>query len=184
MNHDYSDAAQRLSELSADGDDRAGDAADLELVRSTLETFLAVRYSSLGNDELLDLVDEAVARLFEQSRREGALERAGAWLFTVVRRLAIDRLRTLRHDRTDVPCLSDDELARLIDRMATSRRVEVAFQRAGASQDHVCIRILKTWLDLAEELGAVPTSRDVALLTGYSHTTVNDALARFRRYLV
>jgi hypothetical protein len=42
--------------------------------------------------------------------------------------------------------------------------------------------VVTVWLDMAQERGKEPSSRRVAERTGVSHTSVNQALRRFRSY--
>jgi DNA-directed RNA polymerase specialized sigma24 family protein len=159
--------------------------ADLELVRDSLHTFLLARFQRLGADDLLDVADEALFRLVEESRQQGrALDYPAAWLFRVASREAISRLRrpadsTGREEQV----LNDDALAALIEANASRATVEHAFRRAVADSDHVAVQVVQAWLDLASELGVAPSSRAVANRIAYSHTTVNSALDRFRSYL-
>lgn len=184
MNGLFSDAATRLSkEMAVEGGEVRY--ADHEYVREGLQAFLLARFPALGADELLDVVDESLERLLRESRRQGPLEYPGAWLFRVASRQAIDRLRRDRgaplHDADAL--LEDDQLAALIDRNATRGVIEEGFRRAYRERDHVAVRVVSSWLDLATASGEAPPSRAVADLIGYSHTTVNEALARFRSYI-
>lgn len=184
MSRQLSEAAARLSAhfVAEEGEPPR---ADYEVVRDALQAFLLARFATLGPDELLDVADEALFRLFDESRRQGqALANPSSWLFTVAARLAIDRLRAagkMAEGPDTQP--DDDRLAGLLDEDASRWAVEAAFARAYAAGDHVCVRIVTVWLDLAAELGYAPSSREVAERVSYSHTTVNEALARLRRYL-
>lgn len=185
MSESLSDVARRLSAsfASAGAEPPAG---DHEQVRAALQTFLLARFPVLAADELLDIVDEAVARLLQESRRQqAALEHAAAWLFVVARREAIDRLRRDRSGplEPDDTVDDDDALAALIDRDASRTVIEGAFRRAYAANDHLAVRVVMAWLDTADATGAEPASRALAEQIGYSHTTINEALTRFRGYV-
>jgi DNA-directed RNA polymerase specialized sigma24 family protein len=185
MSGRVTEAAQRLSEHAARHGREQLSSTDVEAVRDALYAFLLARYRALGADEVLDVVDEALLRLVETSAEaEEPLEHAAAWLFTVAKNEALTRLRRLRTgDRMPPDELDDDELAMLLDADASRSMVEDGFRRATSAGDHIAIRVVGAWLDLAAELGEAPSSRLVAARSGYSHTTVNDALGRFRSYL-
>jgi DNA-directed RNA polymerase specialized sigma24 family protein len=184
MSDDFFESARLLSAgFALDGS--PVDRSDYERVRSGLRRFLLVRYRTLGPDELLDIVDEAMLRLLRESRRQGReLQNPSGWLITVAGRLALDALGKLggavdREHRTR----DDDEIARMIDRAASKESLRVGIERAIAHQDRICVHVVTAWLDLAAETGKEPPSRDVGDRCGVSHTTVNNALARFRSYL-
>jgi len=63
---------------------------------------LGLAYRMLGDyDEAEDAVQEAYLRW--QSRNDGEIRSPEAWLVTVVTRIAVDRLRVLKADRTSYP---------------------------------------------------------------------------------
>jgi DNA-directed RNA polymerase specialized sigma24 family protein len=140
-----------------------------------------------------DLAQDLLMRILELARdgRGERIERPGAFLWVMARNAAMDRVRRARHGPrlSDAPegppdrPADDDAIARLLDRDASSEAVERALRAAVAGEDHLTVRVVAAWLDLAEERGEPPSSRDVAPRAGVSHTTVNHALARFRGYL-
>jgi hypothetical protein len=77
----------------------------------------------------------------------------------------------------------DDETARLLDRAAGKQSIQLGIEEAIRAGDSVAVHVVTEWLDLAEETGETPPSRTVAERCGCSHTTVNQALTRFRGYL-
>lgn len=76
----------------------------------------------------------------------------------------------------------DDAIARLLDGNASAGRIEDALRAAKAADDALVGRVVYAWLKLAETRVGPPTSRDVGELVGVSHTSVNQALRRFRSY--
>lgn len=180
----FSTAAARLSDAFA-RDGAPMHSRDHEIVRSGLVRFLLARFRSLGVDELLDAVDEAVTRLLRESRRRGrSVENAGGWLVAVAKNLARDRLRRLANEPkfAEQPA-TDDDTARLLDQLTTKEAIRDGIARAVRVRDHVCVAVVTEWLDLATESGERPSSRAVATRCGCSHTTVNQALDRFHGYL-
>jgi transcriptional regulator of aromatic amino acid metabolism len=78
--------------------------------------------------------------------------------------------------------VSDDAIAALLDREATAASVQAALTAAVADGADLLAHVVASWLDLAEELGRPPSSREVAPRAGVSHTTVNTMLRELRGY--
>lgn len=184
MSSAFSESAKRLSVAFAmDGHEVAR--RDHEHVREGLRRSLVSRFHTLGADELLDIIDETIARLLRESRRQsGALDNPAGWLVKTAHNRAVDRMRSLareqlaQEDRHD-----DDESARLISRVADHDMLSQGIETAIRCGDRVCVHVVTAWLDLASETADSPSSRAVGKRCGCSHTTVNDALSRFRSYL-
>jgi DNA-directed RNA polymerase specialized sigma24 family protein len=70
-----------------------------------------------------------------------------------------------------------------IERDATHAAVVAALRAHVQANDERTVTIITKWLDAADELGRAPSTREVAELTGVSHTTVAQALHRFREAL-
>lgn len=125
-----------------------------------------------------------------RSESQERVRHPAALLLVIARRLALDQLRSAWVQRTEplpeelleVPG-DDDAIAALLSRDATAEVIADAMRTAAQQGDDVAVRCVAVWLDLAEQHGAAPTSREVAALASVSHTTVAVALARFRRYL-
>lgn len=175
----------RMNVAFARRDDDAVSGADHALVRETIERILFIRYRTLGPDEIFDVADEAITRLLRESRRRGApLENPAGWLRTVAGNIAKEKLEELGHFAdSDVEPAVDDETIAVISRAASHSSVADALKLAIADRDETTVRIISDWLDLQDELGRAPSSRQVGEKAGYSHTTVNQALARFGEYL-
>jgi DNA-directed RNA polymerase specialized sigma24 family protein len=154
-------------------------------VRSSLSRIVLARYRVLGVDEILNVVDETITRLIRETEDAASpLSSPSSWLVTVALNLARDQVRRIgRQPKMAEEPASDDETARLLDRNASTQAVDAGMAEAVRRRDDVVIAVATTWLDLAEEIGAAPASRLVAERCGYSHTTVNDALSRFRDYV-
>jgi DNA-directed RNA polymerase specialized sigma24 family protein len=159
-------------------------AIDLVIVQRGLLRLLGARFPKLPDAEGEELADEAIARLIEQTRTGAvsAVKNPAAYLSTVARNLALDRMKKVEPLELveDLPD-SDDAIAALLDRDATAATVQMAMQAAIAAGDHLAVRVVAAWLDLAAERGE-PTSREVAKRARTSHTTVNEAIRRFRGY--
>jgi DNA-directed RNA polymerase specialized sigma24 family protein len=181
----FADAAKRINSALARRDDAAVTSADHALVLQTLERILFVRYRALGPDEIFDTASEAVARLLRESRRRGVpLDNPAGWLRTVAGNIAKEKLEDLGHfaDSDEEPA-DEDETLSVISRLGDQDAFVRALELAIADRDETTVRIVTDWIDLEEELGRSPSSRQVGEKTGYSHTTVNQALSRFGEYL-
>jgi DNA-directed RNA polymerase specialized sigma24 family protein len=149
-----------------------------------LLTILFSRFSSLGPAELCEIADEAVKRLLEESQRQGrTLDNAAAWLRKTASNLAIDRVRRAREDRLDDESIGDEWSARVLERFESNDQVKRGLAIAIEKRDYVAVHVVTDYLDLAAEESGFPSSRAVAERCGYSHTTVLEALKRFRRYM-
>ena len=104
----------------------------------------------------------------------------------------IDILRTLRAPNAPISvdasvlenvALSDDDVARLVERRATVEMFAVVLRRARHDGDVTVFRLVTYLLDQADQTGQVPSNRAAAAALGLSHTGVAKALARFRALL-
>jgi DNA-directed RNA polymerase specialized sigma24 family protein len=138
------------------------------------------------------VAQEAVVRLLERLGSSSAEEvrHPGGLLLVIAQRLALDQLRSAWVMRTEpMPVeelerqADDDAIAVLLSREASAQRVEQGLTAAADAGDHLVVRCVTAWLDLAERHGATPSSRAVAAAASVSHTSVANALARFRAYL-
>ncbi len=189
MNVQLSKFDREVSRLVSLLADDAAVSDDLRAVEAELRRRLS-SYEPRVDTEAV--AQEAVLRLVERLR-SGSRERVrhpGALLLVIARRLALDQLRSAWVQRTEpLPgellkaSADDDAIAALLSRDATAQVVSDAIGTAAQQGDDVVVRCVAVWLDLAERHGAAPTSREIAALASVSHTTVANALARFRRYL-
>jgi RNA polymerase sigma factor (sigma-70 family) len=143
--------------------------------------------------EAEEAAQDVVLRIIELAEDDGealaGIRNAGAYLTRLARNRAIDHLR--RSARKDISLSDelsatlpshDDAVAALLDSSASAATVRAAMRRAVEHDEQLTLRVVTTWLDLADELDEAPTSRQVADRVGVSHTSVNQALKRFRSY--
>jgi DNA-directed RNA polymerase specialized sigma24 family protein len=164
------------------------DRDDLALVLTTTERWLSSRVYDAQLRH--DVAVEAFYRL-AHAARSGHFDDGrpvGAWLRVVAQRVAIDYARRDQRRAGDQPLRvdvanADDEIARLLDGVVSADRIRHGLKVAVDAGDYETVRLLATWLDLAERQGGVPPSREVAEITRVSHMQVQRALRRFRRYL-
>jgi DNA-directed RNA polymerase specialized sigma24 family protein len=180
----FADCARRLSAAcSLDG--ASPESRDFERVRVDLIRSLLARFHFLGPDEIAEFADEAMERLVRESRRQGReLANPAGWLVTVAGNLAKDRLK--RQDPEPLPhedCVADTKAEKLLGHLEAKDSFDSAIATAIREGDDVAVRVVQVWLEMAEETGEAPSSRAVGTRCGYSHTTVQQALARFVRYL-
>ena len=148
---------------------------------------MLLRYR-LSDSDAQDAAQEIIVKIVEHRSTAAEVRNPAAYLTRLARNRAIDELR--RRRRHDVQFADefvgeaeDDRTAALLDASATAANVERALNVAHAAGDTIGIRIVSTWLDLAQRYGDEPSSREVAQQAGVSHTSVNQALKRFRSYL-
>lgn len=168
---------------------------DYRIVATTLARF--ARGYRVSDDDAQEIVAGVLAETIGRGSTAGDTEvrQPGAYLFWTTRNRTLDRLRQAsRHpvDSLDNESLDrghgwysedDDGISRMLDRRASSEIIDAALRAAVAANDGVVARVVAVWLELAEELGREPTSREVAPAAETSKTTVTNALRRFKSYL-
>lgn len=125
-----------------------------------------------------------------------AIDKPTSYLFWATRNRAIGRLRKvnkLGESEFDVSADAmygqryyspqDEAIVGLLGLDSSAAQVEDALRVAKAVGDSLTYRVVLAWLDLAESQTKTPSSRDVGRALGVSHTSVNQALRRFRDYL-
>jgi RNA polymerase sigma factor (sigma-70 family) len=142
----------------------------------------------LTPEELDEVASDAVMRLIKvvQLDRLDPDRPAGAWLRVVADHLAIDALRR-RARSSAVPfdetmhgtARDDDRFAALLDSSAAASDIRHALRDAADAGNGDIVRVVTTWLGLAEANGEAPSSRDVGDRLGISHMTVQRALRAF-----
>jgi hypothetical protein len=178
------DSRTVLSDLAAGMDP---DARALRNVQFLLRSHVARVFPELDADEI---VQEVIVRLIQRRNIASTkIENPWGYLLAMARNAAIDAIRAgtrRRGAQLDHPSdqfSSEDEIAGLIDRDATHAALLAAFRVHIRAGDTSVVPIITAWLDTAEELARAPTTREVAARAGVSHTSVAQALVRFRATL-
>jgi RNA polymerase sigma factor (sigma-70 family) len=186
-------AARELLEAVRSGTATTVPPEQLRLVFDWLAGTLMRSYGFADNDAA-DAAQDAIVSLLEVvgSGESAAHEirNPAAYLTWLARNRAIDRFRRGHFEtprdlepRGEAARGDDDErIAALLDRAASAAVIEEAMRAALDVQDALAVQVVTVWLDTAEELGKAPSSREVAKRSGVSHTSVNQALRRFRTY--
>jgi RNA polymerase sigma factor (sigma-70 family) len=139
-----------------------------------------------------DIVQTTLIRLLARPDGLARTEIDNEWAYLVgaTRNTALDALRA-RQRRQEVALDAaperpepDDPIAAMLDRDASRTTVVDAMRQLLAEGDDQTVRIITTWLDMADELGVAPSTRDAAKRIGVSHTSVATALKRFREAIV
>jgi DNA-directed RNA polymerase specialized sigma24 family protein len=190
----FAGAASRLVAVLSTGSPDEISRDDLAIVVAWLGHWLVRRYQ-LTESDAEEVVVGAVERLFElrvstPEAERTEIENPVGYLVTMARHRAIDRLRRARAAserdevlrRESMPTVTDDDIAALLDRQSTVHEIQTAIRAAVEAGDDLTVRVVAAWLNLAAELGVEPVSREVAAAAGVSHTSVNQALRRFRTY--
>jgi DNA-directed RNA polymerase specialized sigma24 family protein len=137
-----------------------------------------------------DVAQDTIAQLIKRPpKRE--VKNPWGYLSRSASNAARDSLRALRRrQETTLDALPeqsltalDDAIAGFIDRHATHERVVAALRIGIDMGDSLTVRIITVWLDLADELGKAPSTREVAVRAHVSHTRVAQALRQFRTLL-
>ena len=161
----------------------------LRAVSQVLMAWLAKR--RLDPRDCEEVVADATNRLLI-AVRAGRLDPSrppGAWLRVVADNLALDMLRrhrpsaTLPEEGAMADTREDDRIAALLDASAAAEDVSRAIREAAANGKFDLVRIVATWLDLAEATGEAPSNREVAARLGVSHMTVQRGLRAFAQWL-
>jgi DNA-directed RNA polymerase specialized sigma24 family protein len=172
------------------GEASAASAQDLDALIKWLREWAGATLR-ISDADAADASQEAVIALLERTLDPSGdpVRNPAAFLTWLTRNRAIDRLRAqTRHSPEPLETATarlggdDEAIARLLDHAATTDRVEAALRVALERDDALTVRVVTIWLDEAEATGAPPASRQIASRAGVSHTTVNQALRRFRGY--
>lgn len=178
---------QRHGEL--DADDEKSLAAALIVVTETLPALMKVETRGLGV-ERGDVAQEALQR-FLTAVNAGKVHPEGSPAgYLLVTAINVARSMARRPplpipdlDALDATVADVDRYAELLDQLASEDGVREALGTAATRGDHTTVAVVRAWLDLAHNLGAAPSSRQVATELAISKTSVANALDRFRSYL-
>lgn len=185
-------AAERLLRALSSESGFGARSADFRSVTAVLARFVSA--FGVSAEDADEVAQEAV--IDAHRRGLGAIANPGAFLFWTARNRAIDwgrrsqrtsRVETLTGDVED-PLLGarysaeDDAIAAIFEDDATAEMLELALTAANAAGDSLVSRVVGAWLEVANQTGKAPTSREVAEKAALSHTSVNQALRRFRNY--
>jgi DNA-directed RNA polymerase specialized sigma24 family protein len=183
----FDQASRRVFAAMHDGDLAAIERQDLETIIGVLCSVL--RRCGLSESDAADGAQDVAMTVIALGRGTGEVRNPAAYLTQLARNRAVDEFRRSR--RRDLPLSTelaaelpsdDDAIAALLDASATADAIRRGMRAAVEAQDHLALRVVSTWLDAADELGTAPPSREVARRAGVSHTSVNQALKRFRSY--
>lgn len=183
------DPVDALVERLRAGRPLSGDQFEALLV--VLRMWLSRR--ALPREDLDEVAADAVIRLVtavEQGRLDPERP-AGAWLRVVADHLALDLLKrkqrrpsTVEFDeRAHDMARNDERIVALLDENAAGADI-ARLMRAFADADRQdVVRVVATWLDLAEFDGVAPSTRRVAERMGISHASVQRMLNAFKAEL-
>ncbi len=184
----FGEAVRSLLRASEQGTEPAPEA--LRIVLHGLEAYLT-RSFGRSLTEPSDVAAEALVRFLERAQRPSLEPASAPGLITVIaRNIAVDVLRQRRREVVvedpnagSDSAAADDEIAALLDRTTDAAAVQVGMEQAFWHGDLEMVRIVRAWLDLAQELGREPKSREAGAALGVSHSTVLRALNEFRAFV-
>lgn len=167
------------------------ESTSLAVVMEGVEAYLLSRFRLSAGDGS-EVASEAVARFVERCRQGDVdAEKAAGLLTIMARNIAVDLLRR-RSRETPSGVVEgaladqgskDDEIAALLDRRADRAAIVQAMATALRLNDLMTVKVVRIWLDLADEHGRAPGAREVAAVVGVSHSTVLRSLSAFREYV-
>jgi DNA-directed RNA polymerase specialized sigma24 family protein len=183
----FDQAARRMFTALRNGDSAAVGSQDLETIIGTLRSLM--RRYGLSEGDAADGAQEVALSVVALGPKTTEVRNPAAYLTRIAQNLAVDELRRSRHKDVGLSAelaaqlpSDDDAIAALLEANATAETIRCAMRAAVEAQDPLALRVVSTWLDAADELGKTPPSREVARRAGVSHTSVNQALKRFRSY--
>lgn len=156
-------------------------------IRARLE-----RYGSLSSEDADDIASYVFIKLADRVKKHGPLL-TDAYVYATARHAMIDHLRRGRNRARELPVptedlaayelASDDAVSSAFEATETAATVVAALQKARLAGDQTAYLIVTTALNETQRLGKRPSNRQLAQQLQVSHTTVNNALNRFREYL-
>ena len=182
-------AAARL--LAAFTDGREPAPLDVTLLDGALASYVRKRFAAPDAD---DIAAETMIRFLEHARQAGlSIEVPIAYLYRMAFNIASrsgdrGRIRTGTSGPAMEAARDDDRVAASVDRISASSDIRDALSAAakgapGGGPDAVAVRILATFLDLADR-GQDTSTRAVASAAECSHTTVERVYGQARSFLL
>jgi RNA polymerase sigma factor (sigma-70 family) len=164
---------------------------EFEALLGVLRVWLSRR--ALSREDVDEVAADAVMRLVsavEQGRLDPERP-AGAWLRVVADHLALDLVKrkqrrpsTVEFDERAHDIARDDErIVALFDESAAAADVARLMRVFADADRQDVVRVVATWLDLAEFDGVAPSTRHVADRIGISHASVQRMLNAFKAEL-
>jgi len=180
------DPEERAARLLLSGGSPA--TSDYQALRARIVSYL--RTMAVEPVEAEDIADETVTRILRASKVIHDVGSPVGYILRSARNERSSRLRRRREEPIGPGFITergeetnDEALLRLLDRDLDLQLVQAALALASQEGDVACLLVVQTWLDLAADNGATPSSRDVGRELDMAHTTVQRVLRRFRDYL-
>jgi len=181
----FADAVDELVAAITQG----AEATNQTLSRVVVALERSVIKRGLSPSDATEVAAETITRLVALAQ-EGRIDERGAagLLLTIAERLATDTARRAARSVPTAEPIEDrpsdeDQIAALIDAEADSLAIQQALASAFWAEEFELVRIIRVWLDLADDLERAPTSRESAAACGVSHATVQRALKRFSGFV-
>jgi DNA-directed RNA polymerase specialized sigma24 family protein len=164
---------------------------ELEVIMQGLGRLVGSRFSSLTREDVVDAVNEALAR-FIAAAREGKVDRSrnpAAYLTAIALNFAIELRRRQRAEQLAEPeeieraAGGEDPLQDFIQLLSDRQTILELMRRARDSGQHELNDLIRCWRDLVS-VGETPTLRELGICLGISHTEVRrrlDRLAKLRQ---
>jgi DNA-directed RNA polymerase specialized sigma24 family protein len=164
---------------------RSADPESIAVLRADLRRALSLRFPQLDPDDLAQIT---LLRLLYGKSVPGAaaVGNPRAYAHRIARNAALDALKARsRRRESDLDEAAEraapfDAITALVDHSVSHAQVVSAMRRLIQGEEARVVRIITLWLDVAEEIGRTPSTRVVAARGRVSHTSVANALKRFR----
>ena len=173
------DDAGRIQELAAD------DAAQALIYRKSYPDVFQVAYRVLENyEDAEEIADDAFVKAFNNLQQLTDTAKLPAWIKTIARNLAVDKLRAAKHRGTHVPF--DDTQARYIGDAVDYRSTEqCALRRTRMTLQNRLLRLMQPKDRLVMELHYLEgkTYKAIAEVTGATERAVGNRVRRARQFL-
>lgn len=137
-----------------------------------------------------DLASAGFLRLLQalRSRASGGIRNPEAYLRVILRNVKIDELRrakriSLLAERMVSEALPLGDQDAELERIFAELHVGSLQQKLASVEEVELLKFVSSWLDLADELGRRPSSREASKFLGVSHQTVENRLAALRAFV-
>lgn len=181
-----SEKARRAASAIAAGS--APDSQDYLALRADLISVVR-RASAYSFSEAGDIADEAMTRFVEAGKQKRVhRETPLAYVRRIVKNATIDKQRakhrepatTGTEDLEAIEDRGDDAIARMVSAHDSAKAVEKLLKNAADKEEFTTTKVLNAYLTLAQNRNQSPSSRQVALVAGVSHVTVQAVLRQLR----
>jgi hypothetical protein len=173
------------------GEGDAFQGPELDVIMQGLGRLVGSRFASLSREDVVDAVNEALARFIAAAQKEGVgrSRSPAAYLTTIALNFAADLRRRQRAEQLAEPeeieraAGGEEPLEEFVQLLSDRQTILALMGRARDSGQHELNDLIRCWRDLVSADDA-PTLRALGVCLGISHTEVRrrlDRLAELRQ---